>query len=621
LDVGAWDLEFRNLRLSFAAATIGFVMMKALRRHKDWLMIVIAILAIPFIFYFVQRPDYGAMRSDQFARIYDRNVSILEAQQIARLLSLAQAIGMSEFVQTLAGGTGLNQNQVAVQFIINLLVLRLGLRPDASEVSDVVRKLPAFQSESGFDMNKFSEFVRTGLGPMGLGEEHIEQLVRDELCLNEIKRLLAAGISISKGELDENFQRGYDKFYVNLIRFHSADFDKDITVNDEDVQKYYDAHKSELKTDEKRKVQFVNLGLSEDQTKLKGKERIEVLQKLADRATDFTQALLEKGTDFTQAAEKFTLPVHETGEFTAAAPDRQLKADAQLSAAAFKLTAQQPNSDPIQVADGFYILHLTGITEARPLSVEEAKPKIVDALKKTRARELMSTKGAELVQQVREATKSGQPLGATIQKAGVKPEKFPPFSLFEEETIKSQDKETNQGEQPKNEQPFQDKESKNELSSQGRESKNESPSQSKEPKNEPAPQSKEPKSELPSQGKKAKNEPPSPSKEPKSEPPGGNEPKSEPPAQSKEPKNEPADLPAIKEAVAFLSPGEISDFSPSGNDGFIAILEKREPSTDSDAGEKKAAFEKRLLDNKERIVFYEWLRDRQQAAGLQFSKG
>ncbi|PYJ14998.1 MAG: hypothetical protein DME96_14570, partial [Verrucomicrobia bacterium] len=68
-------------------------MMKLLRKHRDWLMIVIAILAIPFVFYFVQRPDYGAMRGDQFARIYDRNVSLLEAQQMARLFNLAQALG------------------------------------------------------------------------------------------------------------------------------------------------------------------------------------------------------------------------------------------------------------------------------------------------------------------------------------------------------------------------------------------------------------------------------------------------------------------------------------------------------------------------------------------------
>ena len=485
---------------------------------------------------------------------------------------------------------------------------RLGLRPSGAEIADVVRKLPVFQGESGFDITKFSDFVRNGLGPRGLGEEHIEQLARDEICLNEIKELLAAGVTISKDELDETFRRGYDKFFVSVIRFRSADFENDITIKDEDVQKYYDAHKSELKTDEKRKVEFVHLGLTEEpaeytnlpgplsrpayssastdrfiqslidayaptssfvgsdvtaqlrneQKTLTGTERIEALQKLADRATDFTQALLEKDADFRQAAAKLQLPVNETGEFTAAAPDSKLKADPQLSAAAFKLSAQEPNSDPVQVADGFYILHLVGVTEARPLAMEEAKPKIVEAIKKSRTRELISTKGAEVANQLREAAKSskGSDLQAAIQKAGVKAEKLPPFSLFEEETTKSQDNETNQ--------------------------------------------SKEPKSEQVSQGKELKNEPAS---------------------QSKEPKNEPPDLPMIKQAVAFLNAGEISDFVPSAENGFIAILEKRELSDDPNAGEKKAAFEKKLLDNKQRIVLYEWLHDRQQAAGLGSRKG
>jgi hypothetical protein len=178
-------------------------MMKLLRRHRDWLMIVIAILAIPFIFYFVRTPDYGAMGRDHFARIYDRNISMLEAQQFGRLLSLAQALGMSDFVGTMTAGAGLNQNQAAIQFIVNLLVLRheaerLGLRPSASEVAEVVRKLPAFQGDSGFDINKFNDLVQNGLAPLGLAEEHIEQLVRDQICLNEIQKLLAAGVSLPK---------------------------------------------------------------------------------------------------------------------------------------------------------------------------------------------------------------------------------------------------------------------------------------------------------------------------------------------------------------------------------------------------------------------------------------
>jgi hypothetical protein len=509
-------------------------MMKLLRRHKDWLMIVIAILAIPFIFYFVRTPDYGAMKRGEIGQIYGRKLNQLEFDANARLGGLAQALGMFDFWSALS----LNQRQNAgyVSFAVNLIVLRheaqrLGLRPSAAEVADVVRKLPAFQGESGFDMKKFSDFVRNALGPMGLGEEHIEQLVRDELCLNEIKKLLAAGISVSAAELDANFKHAYDKFYVSVIRFQAADFAKNVTVTDEDVQKYYDAHKADLKSDEKRKVQFVQLTLNEDQKKLTGKERVPALQKLSDRATDITQALLGKGADFKQVAEKFQLPVHETGEFSAPAPDPQMKDAPLLTAASFKLSPQEPNSDPIQVADGFYILHLRGITEARPLTIEEAKPKIVDILKKARAREQISTKAAELVQQLREATKSpgGPGLEAAVQKAGVKTEKLPPFQLVEEESKESE----------------------------------------------------------------------------------GTEPK----------KTEPPDLLTIKEAVAFLSPGEVSDFSPSGESGFIAILEKREPFSDPNAGEKKAAFEKRLLEGKQRIVFYEWLHDRQQAAGLQFAKG
>jgi hypothetical protein len=505
-------------------------MMKLLRRHRHWLMIVIAILAIPFIFYFVQQPDYGAMGRGDVGQIYGRKLTQVEIDGNARLGSLAQALGMSDLWSTLS----LNQpgNAGYGEFAIKLIVLRheaarLGIRPGSSEVADVVRALPVFQGESGFDIHKFSDFVQNALAPNGLAEEHIEQLVRDELCLNQIKQLLGTGVSIPEAEINADYQRAYDKLYVSLIRLRPEDFAREITISDEDVQKYYETHKTELKSDEKRKVDFVNLALTDDQKKLTGKERIDVLQELSDRATDFTQALLEKGADFKQVAEKSHVAVQTTGEFTATKPDPQLNVDPQLSAAAFKLSMQEPNSDPIQVTDGFYILHLAGVVEARPLTVEEAKPKIVEAIKRSRARELMSTKGAEIAQQLRQATKSGQALEAVAQQAGVKGEKLPPFSVLEEATE----------------------------------------------------------------------------------------------SQDKEPKEESPEMLTIKNAVAYLNAGELTDFLPAGDSGLIAVLEKREPSTDAANSEKKAAFEKRLLNNRRQIVFYEWLRERQQAAGVQFAKG
>jgi hypothetical protein len=499
-------------------------MITLLRKHRRWLMIVILILALPFCIYFV-KTDYSAIRPDNLGRIYNRNISLVEARRDARLLDLARALGMSSFGRDLTAGAK-SDAEAYMPFILNLIIVRheaarLGIRPTSSEIADVVRNLEAFRSPSGFDLQKYNNFTQNVLAPNGLGEEQVEQLMRDQLCLNRIIELVAAGASLPESESKADYDEGYGKLFVSVIQLRSADFAKDIKVTDDDIRKYYEAHKAEFKSEETRKVEFVSLALNGEQKKLSGKERIDALQKLADRANDFTQALLEKGADFKQVAAKFQLPIHVTGEFTAAAPDPQLKVDPQLGTAAFGLTMPEPNSDPIQVADGFYILHLAGMTEARPLTIEEAKPKVVEAIKSSRAKELISTKGAEIAHQLREATSSGQPVEAAIQKTGLKVEKVPPFSLAEDITAKPEER------------------------------------------------------------------------------------------------KQPPDLVAIKNAVAQLNPGDVSDFFPSEEGGLIAVLEKRESADPAKYPEKKAAFDSRYRE----IVFYEWLRDRQRDAGLQLSRG
>ena len=407
-------------------------------------MIVIAVLSIPFIFYFV-KSDLGQIHSDEFARLYDRNVSVVEARKYARLLELGRALGLAELPQDLTLGAK-DENESYSQFVLNLIVLRheterLGIRPTDAEVAEVVHNLQAFHGPSGFDLKKYDDFIQNALSPRGMGEAEIEELVRDELSLKRIKRLLSTGVTVSESLSKTNFEEAYGKMNVSVIRLRGADIAKDIKISDEDVRKYFDGHKAEYKTEEKRKVDFVELALTGDQKKLTGKQRIDALQKLADRANDFSQALLEKGADFKQVAAKFELPVQTTGEFTSAAPDPKLQAAApQLAGAAFKLTQQDPNGDPVQVADGFYILHLDSTVPSRPLTPEEAKPKVIESLKRTRSQEIVATKGTDTVAKLRNATKSGESLDAAAQKEGLKVEKIPAFSLIDEINPKPADK-------------------------------------------------------------------------------------------------------------------------------------------------------------------------------------
>jgi peptidyl-prolyl cis-trans isomerase D len=413
-------------------------MIRVLNKHHRWLMIVIGVLALPFIFYF-NKTDFSVTGTDNFGQLYGKTVTRIDYQRNARLLRLASDLGMSSFVQDLTTNAQ-SENELYQQFMVNRLVLRheaeqLGIRPSTNEITDLVKTFRAFQGEKGgFDINKYSEFTKTELGPSGFSEAQIEELAADQLALTKLKTLLSLGVQIPETESKANYERAYGKIDATVVRLHSADFQSQVNVTDDDVAKYFESHKAQFNSEETRKVKFVTLTLNEEQKKLAGKERIDALQKIADHATDFTQALLEKGADFEQVAAKFQLPVAETADFTAAKPDPQLAKAPQVAQSAFQLTKEEPNSDALQSSDGFFVLHLTDVKPARPLTLDEARPKIVETLKRERVQQLVSTKAVEAANKIREALKSNQPVDAAVQQVGLKADKVPPFALMDPPT-------------------------------------------------------------------------------------------------------------------------------------------------------------------------------------------
>ena len=407
-------------------------MINILRKNQKGLWIVIALLCIPFVFYF-SNSKIGPSGKNDIGRIYGKPVSTVELQRSARLFNLARELGMFSFLQDMVA-TAQTENDAYAEFTWNRLVLRheaerLGIEPVPHEVATVIRGLRPFRSDTGFDPKKYDEFVKAALPAMGFGDAQLEELASDSLKLEKLKELVGTGVQMPAAEGEENYQRVYGKLNVVVARLRTDDFAKDVQVSDQEVATYYEARKAELKTEEKRKVSFVTFAMTDEQKALTGKDRMEPLQKLADRANDFTQALLDKATDFHAAAIKFQLPIQVTGDFPKSAPDPALSANPQLANYAFQLTPEQPSSDPIQSADSFTILHLEGVAPATPLTVEEAKPKIVEALKKQRTSELLATKATEATTKIRAALAAGTPPEQAMQQAGLQAEKVPPFAL------------------------------------------------------------------------------------------------------------------------------------------------------------------------------------------------
>jgi hypothetical protein len=405
-----------------------------MRKHHKWLMIVIAILAVPFIFYF-NKTDLSRTENTDLGRIYDRPLTNIEFQRSARLMTLGQMLGLSVSQELM--GRAMSESDAYVNFAFNRIVLEhegreLGVLPSSTEIAEHVKTLRPFQNEQGgFDFAKYNDFAQARLPALGFTEAQLEQMVSAQLVLNRVKDLLGTGIHFAESESRDYYERSYGKIHAAVVRFREEDFQKDLKISDEDIAKYFEAHKAELKTEEKRKVEFVSFLLNPTDKAKTGKERTDALQKLADRANEFVQGAMKQGTSFPDFALTSKVALSATGEFTAAAPDPQFAAIPALSQYAFQLKPEEPISDAIQGPDGFYVLHLVSATPSKPLTPDEAKPKIVENLTKERLRQMVSTKGADVARVIREATGAGTPLDKALSQIGLTAERVPPFAISE----------------------------------------------------------------------------------------------------------------------------------------------------------------------------------------------
>jgi len=574
-------------------------------------MIVIAILAIPFIFYF-NKTDLGAARQVDLGRIYNRTITLSEFTKNARLMNLGRALGLDVSNELMINNVP-NENEMYAEFTWNRLTLRheadqLGIRPNSKEITSFVKELPRFKGDAGFDVKKYAEFTEEILPSFGLNEAQIEEIISDQIAMDRVKDLLSGAVKISDAETAEQYQRAYGKMDVSVVRFANDEFDKDIKISDEDISKYYEAHKAELKSEEKRKVEFVTFALTDDEKKLTGKERVDALQKVADRANDFTQDLLEKGANFGDVATKFQTPVVATEEFTLALPDPKLKENPQLVQASFQLNEQTPFSDPVQLQNGFSILHLLGATESHPLTLEEAKPKIVESLKAERLREMVSQKAAVVAQQMRDALKSGKPLEEVAHSNGLKLERIPTFALVEPSPTPAEKKEkgkdeTTSGDLKAKDTALAEVAQANVATETAAAAATPAEATLKDPKkiaktkNPKAPETK-PKEDKPLEAKSTDAE-----------------------TALLKKKNEPPGFQAIKNATSMMSPGDVSDFIPVEKGGMIAVLDKRAPADPAGFEVAKTQYEKQVLEQSRVRAFIEWLRDRRKAAGVVVGTG
>ena len=414
-----------------------------MRSNQRWLMIIIsALVIISFVFFYSNRTSLDRSVSDQVGKIYGRALTTEEVARIERQLQTAEDLRLYDLLG-MVSGDGSEQNDA----FVNHLVLQhesqaLGIEPSNDEVKDAEMKLPAFEGPNGaFDPGKYATFVDDKLTPRGFSDTQLDELVRRNLQFTKLRQIVEAGVVVSPAEVRLGYEQRFSKTDASVVRLKTADFAVAVAEpKDDEIKKYYDEQKDRFQQPERRKVQYVKFALDEAQKKLTGKARMDALKPDADHALELLEQLEDqKGkADFAAIAAASKLPVTETAEFEEG--ESAGLAEAAIPGfveAAFKLTAKDPNSDvPLQapsaeMPDAYYDLHLSGVTPQRPLTLEEAKPKIVVAIKEERARTALAAKAEEIRTKIIDGLKGGRSFADAAKDAGHAGEDLQAFSQME----------------------------------------------------------------------------------------------------------------------------------------------------------------------------------------------
>lgn len=407
-----------------------------MRSNQRWMMTVVAVLVIiSFIWFFSDRSHVDRMSNDRVGTVYGKALSNTDFERTIRQLSTAEDLGLENL-----GKPEVFNKRDLISSAMNFIVLKheasaLGIEPSDAEVDAASRQIPAFQTPGGgFDPARYAKFVDEKLGPRGFSDRQVDELVRADLQIGRLQRVVTSTALVSPGEIRLAYDQAFSKTDAAVIRLEKAELAAAVTPTEDEIKKYFDEQKGALQFPEKRKVKYVVFGLGDDQKTLTGKERVEAMKPHAKSAEQFIDQLLDgKGkADFNALAAAAQTPVKESAEIeetqTAGYPEVSIP---NFAATVFHLTKEQPDSDVIDTPAAYYILHLDAIVPAKPMTIEEARPKIVAALKEDRAKAALAAKAEEIRTKVQASLKSGKSFADAAKEAGQTAQDVPPFSAAE----------------------------------------------------------------------------------------------------------------------------------------------------------------------------------------------
>jgi peptidyl-prolyl cis-trans isomerase D len=332
--------------------------------------------------------------------------------------------------------------QLIDQSLINREAERLRLQISDDELARAIGSQSAFQVDGRFNLQKYDEVLRQN----DLEPSTFESKTRERILSDTMRQMIAQAVQASQNEVRNEFNRFGEKLSLAYIEFAYADFNGQVNPARQQLIKYYEDNRDQFREPEQIRMEFVRydplvLGANQTpsaedieanyernlNTQFTHPEQVRARHILIATPPDASPAehaaarakadeVLQKvksGGDFAKLAEQYSDDPgtkDRGGELGYFAKGEMVKS---FEDAAFKLTSGQLTV--VQSQYGYHVLQLEEIKKASQDTLEQAKPKIIAAIKQKMGSDL----ARQDVEQDLAAALEGRDLTQLAQKRGL----------------------------------------------------------------------------------------------------------------------------------------------------------------------------------------------------------
>ncbi len=382
-------------------------MLDLVRKHaKSWL-IKVALFLIVIVFIFWGGYSYKTRQEGQMARVGDYYVSIAEYNQYYnQLIEMYRQQMRGSFSEDLVRQMNLKKQALTMlvdRRLISQAAQGMGLTATSQEIQQKVIEFPVFQTEGKFDKKRYDFILRQNR----LSPETFEQQMGQDLTVQKVEAFIKRRATVTEAEIQAEFLLNSTLIQAAYLLFDPKALEAEVKVDEAALEAFYQQRQDRYKDPEKRQLLYVlfdpqsylpEVKVTENQIKdyyedhrtdYNKEQEVRAQHILFSVKEDAPEADVAKargeaekvlseakaGSDFSELAKKYSQDPtvgDNGGDLGFFARGRMVPA---FSEAAFSLKPGEI-SELVRTPYGFHIIRVAEVHPAKATSLDEARAEI-----------------------------------------------------------------------------------------------------------------------------------------------------------------------------------------------------------------------------------------------------